>query len=122
VLAAMAAAHLGLGDRAKALAIAEEAIAVCRRRGARLYEFSALLRRIRALRQTHGLQVRSPSATCSIAITRENEDALGVDRPTELHFAFDVDDLALAGSHASGDAGRMPEAKTAELKHGETVH
>jgi hypothetical protein len=34
VLAAMAAANLGLGDHAKALAIAEEAIAVSRRLGA----------------------------------------------------------------------------------------
>jgi tetratricopeptide (TPR) repeat protein len=42
VLAVMAAAHLGLGDRAKALALSEEAIALCRQRGARLREFSAL--------------------------------------------------------------------------------
>jgi hypothetical protein len=56
VLAVMAAAHLGLGDRARALTLAEEAIAVCRRRGTRLWEFSALLTRIRALRETLGLQ------------------------------------------------------------------
>jgi hypothetical protein len=43
-----------IGDRAKALATAEEAIAVCRRRGSRLWEFPALLTRIRALRETLG--------------------------------------------------------------------
>jgi len=56
VLAAMAAAHLGLGDRGRALTLAEEAIAACRRRGAKLWEFSALLTRFRALRETHGVQ------------------------------------------------------------------
>jgi tetratricopeptide (TPR) repeat protein len=56
VLASMAAAHLGLGDRARALKLAEEGIAICRRRGARLYEFSALLTRIRALRESQGVQ------------------------------------------------------------------
>jgi hypothetical protein len=65
VLGVMAAAHLGLGDRAKALGLAEEAIAVCRRRGARLWEFSALLTRIRALRETQGVEA-----------TREIEAAL----------------------------------------------
>ena len=65
VLAVMAAAHLGLGDREKALALAEEAIAVCRRRGTRLWEFSALLTRIRALRETRGVKA-----------TREIEAAL----------------------------------------------
>jgi tetratricopeptide (TPR) repeat protein len=58
VLAVMAAAHLGLGDRARALPLAEEAIAVCRRRGARYWEFSALLTRMRALREIHGVQAR----------------------------------------------------------------
>src|SRR5262249_59649803 len=43
VLAAMAAAHLGLGDREKARAFAEEAIAGSRRLGTRIWEFSALL-------------------------------------------------------------------------------
>ncbi len=56
VLGVMAAAHLGLGDRAKAVALAEEAIAVGRRRGSRFREFSALLTRSRALRETLGLQ------------------------------------------------------------------
>jgi class 3 adenylate cyclase len=56
VLATMAAAHLGLGDHVRALALAEEAIGFTRRRGARLYEFSAQLTRIRALRETRGLQ------------------------------------------------------------------
>ncbi len=56
VLAAMAAAHLGLGDRARALTLADEAIAVCRRLGTRFWEFSAQLIRIRALRETHGLE------------------------------------------------------------------
>jgi tetratricopeptide (TPR) repeat protein len=58
VLAVMATAHFGLGDRAKALATAEEAIAVGRRRGTRFYEFSALLTRIRALREPQGLQAK----------------------------------------------------------------
>jgi hypothetical protein len=53
-LATMAAAHLGLGDSAKALAIADESIAVCRQRGTRFGEFSALLTRIRALRAVRG--------------------------------------------------------------------
>jgi tetratricopeptide (TPR) repeat protein len=65
VLAVMAAAHLGLGDYARALALAEEAIAVCRRLGTRFSEFSALLTRMRALRETQGLQA-----------TREIEAAL----------------------------------------------
>jgi class 3 adenylate cyclase/tetratricopeptide (TPR) repeat protein len=70
VLAVMAAAHLGLGDRAKALGLAEEAIAVCRRRGSRLLEFSAQLTRTRALRQTVGLQ-----ATREIAAALAEADA-----------------------------------------------
>jgi hypothetical protein len=65
VLAVMAAAHLGLRDHAKALALATEAITACRRRGARFWEFRALLTRIRALRETQGLQA-----------TREIEAAL----------------------------------------------
>jgi hypothetical protein len=56
VLSVMAAAHLGLGDRGGALTLAEEAVAVCPRSGARLWEFSPLLTRIRALRETRGLQ------------------------------------------------------------------
>jgi hypothetical protein len=52
----MADAHLGLGDRSRALTLAEEAIAVCRRGGARLWEFSAQLTRIHALRELHGVQ------------------------------------------------------------------
>jgi hypothetical protein len=58
VLAVMAAAHLGLGDRARALTLAEEAIAFTRRLGSRFWEFSALRIRIRALRETQGLQAR----------------------------------------------------------------
>jgi tetratricopeptide (TPR) repeat protein len=58
MLAGMAAAYLGLGDRSKALALAEEAVAVSRRRGSRLWEFSALLTRIRVLRETQGVQAR----------------------------------------------------------------
>jgi tetratricopeptide (TPR) repeat protein len=64
-LATMAVAHLGLGDHAKALAIAGDAIAVSRQRGSRFWEFSALLTRMRALRETQGLQA-----------TREIEAAL----------------------------------------------
>jgi adenylate cyclase len=66
VLGAMAAAHLGLGDGTRALALAEEAIALSRRFGSRLWEFSAQLTRIRALRETRGVQA-----------TREIEAALG---------------------------------------------
>jgi tetratricopeptide (TPR) repeat protein len=56
VLALMAAAHLGLGDRARALTLAEEAIGFTWRLGARFWEFSALLTRSRALRETQGVQ------------------------------------------------------------------
>jgi hypothetical protein len=56
VLAVIAAAHLGLGEPAKALAVAEKGIAVCRRRGSRLWEFSALLIRMRAFRELHGVR------------------------------------------------------------------
>src|SRR6266542_1579879 len=66
----MAAAHLGLGDSARALTLAEEAIAVCRRRGSRLWEFSALLTRIRALRAIRGLE-----ATRDIEATLAEADA-----------------------------------------------
>ncbi len=58
VLALMAVAHLGLGDRPRALTLVEEAIAVCRRLGARLWEFSALLTRIRALREINGIKAK----------------------------------------------------------------
>jgi tetratricopeptide (TPR) repeat protein len=56
VLAAMAAAHVGLGDYVKALALAAEAIALSRRHGSRLWEFSALLTCARALRELQGLR------------------------------------------------------------------
>jgi tetratricopeptide (TPR) repeat protein len=65
VLSVMAAAQLGLGDRARALTLAEEAIAVSRLFGTRLGEFSALLTRIRALREIRGIEA-----------TREIEAAL----------------------------------------------
>jgi hypothetical protein len=52
VLARMAAAHLGIGERGEALALAEEAIAVSRRRGTRLWEFWGLLTRVRVLRES----------------------------------------------------------------------
>jgi hypothetical protein len=58
VLAVMAAAHLGLANREQALALGDEAIAVCRRHGTRVYEFPALLTRIRALRETRGLEAK----------------------------------------------------------------
>jgi hypothetical protein len=70
VLAAMAAAHLGLGDRAKALAIAEEAIAVSRQLGTRFWELSPLLTRVRALRETQGIQ-----ATKEIEVALAEADA-----------------------------------------------
>jgi hypothetical protein len=56
VLEVMAAAHFGLGDCAKALSLAEEAVAVCRRRGSRFSWFSALLTRMRALREGQRLE------------------------------------------------------------------
>ena len=56
MVAMMAAAHLGLGDHARALALAEEALAVCRRRGTRLWWFTAQLTQVRALREVEGLQ------------------------------------------------------------------
>jgi tetratricopeptide (TPR) repeat protein len=59
VLAVMASAQLGLGDPARALALAEEAIAVGRRLGTRMREFSALLTRSRALREIQGAAATS---------------------------------------------------------------
>ena len=56
VLALMAAAHLGLGDRDQALALGDKSIVVSRQRGTRFWEFSALLIRIRALREIHGVR------------------------------------------------------------------
>src|SRR5262249_26280369 len=56
VLAKMAAAHLGLGDRARALIAAEEAMAVTQRRAPRLWEVSTLFTRVSALRETQGVQ------------------------------------------------------------------
>src|SRR5262249_6350953 len=58
VIATMAAANLGLGDRARALTLAEEANAVSRRRGTRLWECSAHLVRLRALREIQGVEAR----------------------------------------------------------------
>jgi class 3 adenylate cyclase/tetratricopeptide (TPR) repeat protein len=59
VLATMASVHLGLGDGAKALALAEEALTLNDRLGIRILEFSAQLTRIRALRETRGLKATS---------------------------------------------------------------
>jgi adenylate cyclase len=56
VLAVMAAAHLGLGDRERALDLADEAIAVSRQRGTRMWEFWALLTRVRTLREFRGVR------------------------------------------------------------------
>jgi hypothetical protein len=70
VFAVMAAAHLGLGDRARALTLAEEALGVCRRCGMRLFEFSAQVTRIRALRETQGVQ-----ATREIEVALAEADA-----------------------------------------------
>jgi class 3 adenylate cyclase len=58
VLARMAAAHLGLGDHERALTVAEESIADSRRLNVRISEFWALLPRIRALRDLHGLDAK----------------------------------------------------------------
>jgi class 3 adenylate cyclase/tetratricopeptide (TPR) repeat protein len=59
LLGTIAEAILGLGDHVNALTHAEQAVAVCRRRGTRLREFSALLTRTRALRQLHGIQAQN---------------------------------------------------------------
>jgi hypothetical protein len=56
MLAAMAAAHLGLGGHDQALVLADEAIAVCHQGGSRIWELPALLTRMRALRETQGLE------------------------------------------------------------------
>jgi hypothetical protein len=56
LLAVMAAAHLGLGDLARGLALAEEAIAISRRRGTRMWEFFTQVTRIRALREIQGIR------------------------------------------------------------------
>ena len=48
MLALMAAAHFGLGDRVQALALAEEARTLSGGLGARLWDFPAQLTRIRA--------------------------------------------------------------------------
>jgi hypothetical protein len=70
VFSVMVAAYLGLGNRGKALAVADESITLSRQRGARLWEFSALLIRIRALRELHGIQ-----ATKDIETTLAEADA-----------------------------------------------
>jgi hypothetical protein len=59
---AMAESHLGLGDGKKALAGAGDAIAIGRQRGCRLWEFSALLIRTRALREIHGVKAQKEIA------------------------------------------------------------
>jgi predicted ATPase/class 3 adenylate cyclase len=70
VLAAMAAAHLGLGNGTKASELANESIAVSRRCGTRISEFSALLTQARALRETAGAK-----ATREIEATLSEADA-----------------------------------------------
>src|SRR5262249_13438069 len=59
VIASMAAVYLGLGDYEKALALAEESIGGGRERGTRFREFSALLTRARAFRETEGVKAVS---------------------------------------------------------------
>ena len=44
-----------------------------------------------------------------------------MDRAAELHFAFDVDDLAAAGPRLAGDAGGTPEGEAADLDDAEAV-
>jgi tetratricopeptide (TPR) repeat protein len=56
VLALIATAHLGLGNFTMAMALAAEAIAVGRQAGTWIWEFSAQLTQIRALRGARGLQ------------------------------------------------------------------
>src|SRR5262249_22135970 len=70
VLAVMAAAHLGRGDREKALALTDEAIAVSRESGTPIRELSALLTRGRALSGLKGGQ-----ATREIEATLAEADA-----------------------------------------------
>jgi class 3 adenylate cyclase len=66
VLAAMAAAHLGLGDRAKALALVEEASRVSGGLGTGFCDFAVLQSRVSTLREARGGQA-----------AREIEAALG---------------------------------------------
>jgi adenylate cyclase len=53
-LGTLARVQLGIGDPAAALALSEETIALCRRRGTRGWEIYAQLARIRALRELGG--------------------------------------------------------------------
>jgi tetratricopeptide (TPR) repeat protein len=75
VLAAMAAAHLGLGDRTTALALADEAIAVSRRRGSQLWELWAFLTRVRALHEIKPRLLRDGQAR-DVAATGDIEATL----------------------------------------------
>jgi hypothetical protein len=108
VLAAMAAAHLGLGDRAEALALAEESIAVGRRRGSRSGESSALLTQIRALRETRGFE-----ATKEIEAALAEADAwLEMSGAKSYEPFLHVERAELAGL-TGDDAGRQRELREA---------
>ena len=44
-----------------------------------------------------------------------------MDRPAQLHFALDVDDLASAGPHLAGDARRPAECEAADFQDAQPV-
>jgi hypothetical protein len=77
VLAAMAAAHLGLGNGTRALELTNESIAVSRRCGTRFSEFWALVTQARALRETAGVKATRDieAALCEAAAWLEMSGA-----------------------------------------------
>jgi hypothetical protein len=102
LLAGMAVAWLGLGDGAKALALADEATAVSRRLGTRFWEFAALLSRVAALRETQGAEAASEieAALTEAAAWIEMSGAKSYEPFLQLEYA----ELArLTGDEASRD-------------------
>ncbi len=51
----------------------------------------------------------------------QDHDALGVERPTELHLSLDVHHPALPHAYAGGDPARAPEGECAELEDREPI-
>src|SRR5690606_21444675 len=54
-------------------------------------------------------------------IAPQDHDALGVERPTELHLALDVHHPALPHAYAGGNPARAPERECAELEDREPI-
>ena len=44
-----------------------------------------------------------------------------MDRPAQLDFALDIDDLASAGPHLAGDASRPAECEAADLHDAQAI-